>query len=37
MITQEPVLSEFASLFPATIELALCAMLSRWCSASPRE
>ena len=27
MITQEPVLSEFASLFPATIELALCAIL----------
>jgi len=27
MITQEPVLSEFRSLFPATIELALCAIL----------
>ena len=27
MITQEPVVSEFASLFPATIELALCAIL----------
>src|SRR6185436_8124254 len=27
MITQEPVLSEFLTLFPATIELALCAML----------
>jgi len=27
MITQEPVLKEFASLFPATIELALCAIL----------
>src|SRR4030095_6911589 len=27
MITQEPVLSEFAALFPATIELALCAMI----------
>jgi len=27
MITQEPVVREFASLFPATIELALCAIL----------
>lgn len=27
MITQEPVLSEFSTLFPATIELALCAIL----------
>src|SRR5687767_6321122 len=27
MITQEPVVSEFAALFPATIELALCAIL----------
>jgi len=27
MITQEPVLSEFATLFPATIELAVCAIL----------
>ena len=27
MITQEPVLSEFSSLFPATIELALCAII----------
>jgi dipeptide transport system permease protein len=27
MITQEPVLREFASLFPATIELALCAIV----------
>ena len=27
MITQEPVLKEFAALFPATIELALCAIL----------
>ena len=27
MITQAPVLSEFAALFPATIELALCAIL----------
>ncbi|RDI62608.1 ABC transporter permease subunit [Microvirga subterranea] len=27
MITQEPVLSEFSALFPATIELALCAIL----------
>jgi len=27
MITQEPVLREFAALFPATIELALCAIL----------
>src|SRR5437870_10804648 len=27
MITQEPVLSEFFSLFPATIELALCAII----------
>jgi dipeptide transport system permease protein len=27
MITQEPVLSEFVSLFPATIELALCAIV----------
>ena len=27
LITQEPVLSEFASLFPATIELAICAIL----------
>jgi dipeptide transport system permease protein len=27
MITQEPVLSEFTALFPATIELALCAIL----------
>ncbi|WP_445502139.1 ABC transporter permease subunit [Microvirga sp. G4-2] len=27
MITQEPVLSEFKALFPATIELALCAIL----------
>jgi dipeptide transport system permease protein len=27
IITQAPVLSEFASLFPATIELALCAIL----------
>ncbi len=27
MITQEPVLREFASLFPATVELAVCAML----------
>ena len=27
IITQEPVLSEFAALFPATIELALCAII----------
>jgi dipeptide transport system permease protein len=27
MITQEPVLSEFKALFPATIELALCAII----------
>ena len=27
IITQEPVLDEFSTLFPATIELALCAML----------
>ena len=27
MITQSPVLSEFAALFPATIELALCAIV----------
>ncbi len=27
MITQEPVLSEFSALFPATIELALCAII----------
>jgi dipeptide transport system permease protein len=27
LITQTPVLSEFATLFPATLELALCAML----------
>ena len=27
MITQEPVMREFAALFPATIELALCAIL----------
>src|SRR5204862_2798134 len=27
MITQEPVLREFLTLFPATIELALCAIL----------
>src|SRR5215468_8953181 len=27
MITQEPVVKEFASLFPATMELALCAIL----------
>ncbi|MFZ4284832.1 ABC transporter permease subunit [Variovorax sp. HJSM1_2] len=27
MITQEPVLREFAALFPATVELAICAML----------
>jgi len=27
MITQEPVMTEFLSLFPATVELALCAML----------
>src|SRR3712207_1006346 len=27
MITQEPVLSEFSELFPATIELALCAII----------
>jgi dipeptide transport system permease protein len=27
MITQEPVVKEFASLFPATIELAVCAIL----------
>ncbi|TFZ01793.1 ABC transporter permease subunit [Ramlibacter humi] len=27
MITQEPVIREFAALFPATIELALCAIL----------
>jgi dipeptide transport system permease protein len=27
MITQEPVLSEFQTLFPATIELALCAII----------
>lgn len=27
MITQEPVLSEFSALFPATIELAVCAIL----------
>jgi dipeptide transport system permease protein len=27
MITQEPVLSEFKTLFPATIELALCAII----------
>ncbi|WP_414472233.1 ABC transporter permease subunit [Microvirga sp. M2] len=27
MITQEPVLSEFKALFPATVELALCAIL----------
>src|SRR3977135_2067468 len=27
MITQEPVLREFAALFPATIELALCAII----------
>ncbi|MDG2570914.1 ABC transporter permease subunit [Vibrio parahaemolyticus] len=27
MITQEPVLNEFSSLFPATVELALCAIL----------
>ena len=27
MITQEPVLREFAALFPATIELALCAIV----------
>jgi dipeptide transport system permease protein len=27
MITQEPVLSEFGTLFPATIELALCAIV----------
>jgi dipeptide transport system permease protein len=27
MITQEPVISEFTSLFPATVELAVCAVL----------
>src|SRR3954471_15425698 len=27
MITQEPVVREFASLFPATIELAVCAIV----------
>ncbi|MDM0115497.1 ABC transporter permease subunit [Variovorax sp. J22R133] len=27
MITQEPVMTEFLSLFPATVELALCAMV----------
>src|SRR6476620_9754968 len=27
MITQEPVLREFAALFPATVELALCAIV----------
>jgi dipeptide transport system permease protein len=30
IITHEPVLREFLALFPATIELALCAICLRW-------
>ena len=35
IITQEPVIDEFAALFPATIELAVCAILFALCSACP--
>ena len=33
IITHEPVIPEFLALFPATIELSLCAILSRSSSA----
>lgn len=35
IVTREPVLSEFATLFPATIELALCAILFALCIGLP--